>query len=70
MRGILEHFKLTLALNFKNRQALIYGYMVPFFFLIAFPYVALVTCRNEIGWIMCPSVGICSNMVNRGCKFV
>ena len=36
MRGLVEHFKLTLALNFRNRQALIYGYLVPFFFLIAF----------------------------------
>jgi len=35
-RGLSEHFKLTLLLNFKNRQALIYGYLVPFFFLVAF----------------------------------
>src|SRR4051812_7458550 len=36
MRGLLEHFKLTLLLNFRSRQALIYGYLVPVFFLIAF----------------------------------
>src|ERR1044072_8351280 len=35
MIGLIAHFRLTLLLNFKNRQALIYGYMVPFFFLIA-----------------------------------
>ncbi|HVW20524.1 MAG TPA: ABC transporter permease [Opitutaceae bacterium] len=36
IRGFLYHFLLTLRLNFKNRQALIYGYFVPVFFLIAF----------------------------------
>ncbi len=36
MRGLIEHLKLTLLLNFRSRQALIYGYLVPIFFLIAF----------------------------------
>lgn len=35
-RGFLYHLQLTLRLNFKSRQALVYGYLVPFFFLIAF----------------------------------
>ena len=34
--GLLRHFLLTLQLNFRNRQALIYGYLVPVFFLLAF----------------------------------
>ncbi len=36
MRGLVAHFRLTLTLNFKSRQALVYGYLVPVFFLIAF----------------------------------
>lgn len=36
MRGFWYHFQLTLRLNFKSRQPLIYGYLVPVFFLIAF----------------------------------
>ena len=35
-RGLLRHFLLTLGLNFRNRQALVYGYLVPVFFLLAF----------------------------------
>ena len=36
MNGILAHLLLTLRLNFRARQALVYGYLVPIFFLIAF----------------------------------
>jgi ABC-2 type transport system permease protein len=36
MKGILTHLLLTLRLNFRARQALVYGYLVPVFFLIAF----------------------------------
>lgn len=36
MRGFWYHFQLTLRLNFRSRQPLIYGYLVPVFFLIAF----------------------------------
>jgi len=35
-RALLGHFLLTLQLNFRSKQALVYGYFVPFFFLIAF----------------------------------
>ena len=35
-RGLLRHLRLTLALNFRSRQPLIYGYLVPVFFLLAF----------------------------------
>src|SRR5580658_6001014 len=36
MRGLLQHLRLTLLLNFRSPQALVYGYLVPVFFLIAF----------------------------------
>jgi len=36
MRGFLQHLRLTLRLNFRSPQALVYGYLVPLFFLIAF----------------------------------
>jgi ABC-type multidrug transport system permease subunit len=36
MKGIWRHLILTLRLNFRARQALAYGYLVPVFFLIAF----------------------------------
>jgi ABC-2 type transport system permease protein len=36
MKGVLHHLLLTLRLNFRARQALVYGYVVPIFFLLAF----------------------------------
>lgn len=36
IRGFLYHLQLTLRLNFRSRQALVYGYLVPVFFLLAF----------------------------------
>ncbi len=39
MRGFVQHILVTLRLNFRSRQALIYGYLVPIFFLIAFAAV-------------------------------
>lgn len=34
--GFWQHVRMTLVLNCRNRQALIFGYVVPVFFLIAF----------------------------------
>ena len=34
--GLFRHFRLTLQLNFRSPQALVYGYLVPVFFLLAF----------------------------------
>ena len=34
--GLFRHFLLTLQLNFRSTQALVYGYLVPVFFLLAF----------------------------------
>jgi ABC-type multidrug transport system permease subunit len=39
MRGLWNHFLITLLLNCRNIQALIFGYGVPVFFLIAFAAV-------------------------------
>jgi ABC-type multidrug transport system permease subunit len=36
MRGFLHHFLMTLRLNFRNPQAVVFGYVVPVFFLFAF----------------------------------
>jgi ABC-2 type transport system permease protein len=36
MRGFLAHLLLTLRLNFRNPQAVVFGYVVPVFFLFAF----------------------------------
>lgn len=35
-RGLLRHFLLTLRLNFRSRQAIVYGYLIPVLFLLAF----------------------------------
>ena len=34
--GLFQHLLFTLKLNFRSKQALIYGYLVPLFFLFAF----------------------------------
>ena len=34
--GWIRHFLLTIHLNFRNPQAIVYGYLVPVFFLVAF----------------------------------
>lgn len=36
MKGFLHHFWMTLRLNFRNPQAVVFGYVVPVFFLFAF----------------------------------
>jgi ABC-2 type transport system permease protein len=36
MNGLLQHLVLSLRLNFRSRQAIVYGYLVPVFFLLAF----------------------------------
>jgi ABC-2 type transport system permease protein len=44
LRGLFRHFTLTLKLNFRSMQAVVYGYFVPIFFLLAFGSVF----RSEI----------------------
>ncbi|HEX4085329.1 MAG TPA: ABC transporter permease [Chthoniobacteraceae bacterium] len=36
MKGLAAHLLMTLRLNFRARQAVVYGYLVPVFFLVAF----------------------------------
>lgn len=36
MRGLYEHFALTLRLHLRNKLALLYGYLFPLIFLVAF----------------------------------
>ena len=36
LNGWVRHLLLTIALNFANPQAIVYGYLVPVFFLVAF----------------------------------
>jgi len=36
MRGVYRHFLLTLELNVRSSQAMVYGYLVPVIFLVAF----------------------------------
>src|ERR1039458_10653758 len=36
LNGWIRHFLLTIHLNFRNPQAIVYGYLVPVFFLLAF----------------------------------
>jgi ABC-2 type transport system permease protein len=39
MNGLLHHLRITFSLNFRSKQAIIYGYVVPIFFLLAFGVV-------------------------------
>jgi len=34
--GVIRHFRLSLQLNFRSPQAIVYGYLVPVLFLVAF----------------------------------
>lgn len=36
LAGVVRHFLLSLSLNFRSRQAIVYGYLMPLFFLLAF----------------------------------
>jgi hypothetical protein len=36
MRGFLHHFWMSLRLNYRNPQAVVFGYLVPIFFLFAY----------------------------------
>ena len=36
MKAVLAHLGLSLRLHFRNRMALLYGYLFPLIFLVAF----------------------------------
>ena len=66
MNGLLHHLILTLKLNFRSKQAIIYGYVVPIFFLIAFGVVfgSKPPLRREMGALITVTVlgGACFGM--------
>ncbi len=68
MKGFLNHLLMTLKLNFRNPQAMVFGYLVPVFFLIPFGSFfargARANLINELGQLMTISVlgGACFGM--------
>lgn len=67
MNGLLHHLLLTLRLNFRSKQAIIYGYVVPVFFLLAFGSVfrgSKPTLSHEIGQLITVTIlgGACFGM--------
>lgn len=66
MRGLLQHLLLTLRLNLRSKQALVYGYLVPVFFLIAFGAIfkTVPPLLHELGQLLTISTlgGACFGM--------
>ena len=67
MNGLLQHLLLTLRLNFRAGQALVYGYLVPVFFLLAFGSVfrsSVPPLAHEMGQLLAITVlgGACFGM--------
>jgi len=65
--GLLQHLLLTLRLNFRAGQALVYGYLIPIFFLLAFGSVFRSTVPpllGEMGQLLAITVlgGACFGM--------
>ena len=62
INGLFQHLHFTLRLNFRSKQALIYGYLVPLFFLFAFG--TLFRGRQPMGQLLTISVlgGACFGM--------
>ena len=55
MNGFLNHLALTLRLNFRNKQAMVFGYLVPVFFLFAFGSLypsEKIPLRRELGQVL------------------
>lgn len=66
-RGLWKHLTLTLRLNFRSRAPLIYGYLVPVFFLLAFGSVFRSTTPpllHEMGQLLTITIlgGACFGM--------
>ena len=67
MNALLQHLLLTLRLNFRSRQAMVYGYLVPVFFLLAFGSVfhgSVPPLVHEMGQLLTITVlgGACFGM--------
>jgi ABC-2 type transport system permease protein len=54
MSGFIQHFLISLRLNFRNIQALVFGYFVPVFFLFAFKglYATRPPLMREFGQLL------------------
>jgi len=58
-RGLRQHFLVTLQLNFRSPQAMVYGYLVPVFFLLAFGSIFrgdTPPLQHEIGQLLTISI--------------
>jgi len=62
IQGLSQHLLFTLRLNFRSKQSLIYGYLVPIFFLFAFG--TLFRGKQPMGQLLTISVlgGACFGM--------
>lgn len=66
MNGLLQHLLLTLRLNFRSKQAIIYGYVVPIFFLFALGsvFASKPPLLNDMGRLLTVTIlgGACFGM--------
>src|SRR5436305_9056836 len=67
MNGLLHHMLLTLRLNFRSKQALVYGYIFPIIFLLAFWGIYSKEnppLQNELGQLLTVTIlsGACFGM--------
>ena len=66
MTGLLHHLALTLKLNFRSKQAIIYGYVVPIFFLFALGsvFASKPPLRDDMGRLLTVTIlgGACFGM--------
>src|SRR2546421_5435117 len=67
MNGLLHHMLLTLRLNFRSKQALVYGYIFPIIFLLAFWGIyskEIPPLANELGQLLTVTIlsGACFGM--------
>src|SRR5712671_6163397 len=67
MNGLLHHMLLTLRLNFRSKQALVYGYVFPIIFLLAFWGIyskEIPPLANELGQLLTVTIlsGACFGM--------
>jgi len=64
MKGFLNHLGMTLKLNFRNPQAVVFGYVVPVFFLLAYGVLNKKHVDTLMGQLLTISVlgGACFGM--------
>ena len=67
MNGLLHHMSLTLRLNFRSMQALVYGYVFPILFLLGFGSIYSKEnppLQNELGQLLTVTIlsGACFGM--------